>query len=351
MPLNNPPLKERPEILSDWLELRVLADANGEFRPAGLLRYWDTSREQEESDSEGRQSEEDNTDEDGVSGGDADKFLAAITDEVNERAAILGSNYPYEFSDDGNKFRMKKDLSIGAWTYIFCLLFQHNSKGELWSGNWLPAIDHAVRDLFQACSTLAAAGKVNGCAISFGWPRPDSNPPFLQKLKEVYRRFGEGQPRDAPRPGASPMVKDEEIDVIAWRPRADKTPGTIYLLGQVASGDNWQGKSIKGGSIDYFHSTWFSVRPPSTPLPAIFIPHAVPPMGEGARRDRVALLTEKFGMIFDRMLLPSMTQAGYELAQRDIPGFYIERAGDSDKISIWVTQQMESLRQVGGAPL
>lgn len=37
----------------------------------------------------------------------------------------------------------------------------------------------------------------------------------------------------------SPMVKDEEIDVIAWKPREDKTPGTYYLLGQVASGDKW----------------------------------------------------------------------------------------------------------------
>lgn len=351
MPLNKPPLKERPEVLSDWIELRTLADSNGEFRLARLMRYWDTQREQEESDPEGRHTEEGNTDEDGVSGGDVDKFLDAITDELGERAIKLGASYPFEFSPDGNRFKLKKDLSLGEWTYIFCLLFEHHAKGDLWSGNWLPEINHQVRDLFQACSTLAAAGQIQGCAISFGWPRPDNNPPFLTKLKDVYAKFGEGKPRDEPLPGASPMVKDEEIDVIAWRPRPDRTPGTVYVLGQVASGDNWFGKTIKGGPIDYFHDTWFSTRPPSQPLAAIFIPHAVAPVGEGDRRDRMALLTARFGMIFDRMLLPSMTQAGYELAQENRQDIYIERVTDSAKVADWVSQQVDSLRKVGGAPL
>ena len=139
------------------------------------------------------------------------------------------------------------------------------------------------------------------------------------------------------------MVKDEEIDVIAWQPRPDKTAGTFYVLGQVASGDNWTGKSIKS-SIDYFHTTWFSTRPPSTPSPAIFIPHAVPPMGEGNRKERIALLTEKFGMIFDRMLLPKMSDEGYILAKNSNNNFTVERVDDSTEIEAWVTAQIESLK-------
>jgi|GEM_PF-614570 len=351
MSLNNPPLKERPEIISDWVELRTLADTNGEFRLSRLMRYWDTQRENEGSDSEGNQTEEDNTDENGVSGGDADKFLDAITDELGERLDHLGESYPFEFSADGNKFQLKSDLAIGQVTYIFCLLFEHHAKGDLWTGHWLPEINHAVRDLFQACSTLAAAGKIQGCAISFGWPRPDNNPPFLVKLKDVYAKFGEGLPRNEPLPGAAPMVKDEEIDVIAWQPRPDKTPGTFYLLGQVASGDNWFGKTIKGGPIDYFHQTWFSTIPPSAPVPAIFIPHAVPPIGEGNRKERMAVLTARFGIIFDRMLLPTMTQAGFDLAQEKRNGIYIERVDDTDKVMSWVDAQVAALRNAGGVPL
>lgn len=351
MPLNPPPLKDRPELLADWIEIRTLADEKGEFPFARIGRFWDKNRETEHSDSEGRESEEADTDNDGVSGGDVEKFLSAITDEIGERYNHLGDCYPFCFSADGNKFLLKTELSPGAIAYAFCLLFEHNSSGEIWSGKWLPQIDNSVRDLFQVCSTIAAAAHVDGCAISFGWPRPNSNPPFLQKLKEVYALFGEGKPREAPLTGAAPMVKDEEIDVIAWKPRPDKTPGTTYLLGQVASGANWTQKSIAGGSINYFHSTWFEIIPPSTPNPAIFIPHAVPPIGEGKRRDRVALLTAKFGMIFDRMIMPTLTQKGLELANKNIPGVTIERVDEYRKIPVWVNAQISGMRLAGGVPL
>lgn len=351
MSLNLPPLKERPELLADWIELRTLADKRGEFSLARIGRFWDKNRETEHSDSEGRESEEFDTDNEGVSGGDVEKFLSAITDEIGERLNHLGECYPFKFSNDGNKLITKKELTPGAITYAFCLFFEHHKAGEIWSGKWLPKIDNSVRDLFQVCSTLAAAAHVNGSAISFGWPRPNSNPPFLQKLKEVYSQFGEGKPRESPLPGAAPMVKDEEIDIIAWKPRSDNAPGTTYLLGQVASGENWTQKSIAGGSINYFHNTWFEIIPPSTPNPAIFIPHAVPPCGEGKRRDRIALLTAKFGMIFDRMIVPSLTQQGLEIATKKPLGIIIERAEEYGKINTWVENQISDLRVAGGVPL
>lgn len=350
MPLHNPPLKDRPEVISDWVELRTLADSSGAFPLARLQRYWDTKRETESTDTEGKSKSEGFTDEEGISGEDSDKFIDAIADELGERASILGDAYPFEFTSNGNRFKLKEFLGLGGWTYIFCLLFEHHKIGDLWTGSWLPKITHIERDLFQACATLAVAGKIQGCAISFGWPRPDGNPPFRKKLKEVYALFGEGVTRDEILPGASPMVKDEEIDLIAWQPRPDRTAGTVYVLGQVASGDDWTGKSIKG-SIDYFHSAWFSTRPPSTPSPAIFIPHAVPPMGEGNRKERMALLTEKFGMIFDRMLMPTMTQAGFSLGLEKRANFLIERMDDSGKIEGWVTQQISDLRGAGAVPL
>ncbi len=350
MALCNPPIKERPEILADWVELRILADSRGEFRLGRLSRYWDTLRADEDSDSEGKQAEEVNTDDDGVNGGDADKFLSAVTDELGERSVILGESYPFTFSADGNKIQLKEVLTAGALTYVFCLLLQYNRKGEILNGDWLPKVDNSTRDLFQACSTLAAAGHVGGCSISFGWPRPDGNPAFLIKLKDVYARFGEGVPVDAVKPGASPAVKDEGVDIIAWKPRHDKTAGTIYLLGQVATGGNWEGKSITE-DIQFFHRAWFVTPPPSIPSPAMFIPHSVPPAGEGTRKDRIDLITAKFGTIFDRMYMPVMTEVGLNLALEKKPGIYIERADDLAKISAWVDAQLADLRKTGGIPL
>jgi hypothetical protein len=353
VPLKYPPLKDRPDVLADWIELRTLADTNGIFRLGNLKRLWDTKRNSEDTDLEGRSTEEENTDDDGVSGFDEEKFLDALVDELSDRANTLKDSYPFKFTTDGLRFQLKEDPTVGGTTYLFCILFEHHKEGELWDGSWIPDITHIERDLFQACSTLAAAGFINGSAISFGWPRPNDNPPFLRKLHEVYAAFGEGKPRSKPLAGVSPMVKDEEIDVIAWRPRSDGAAGTNYLLGQVASGDNWTGKSIKAG-MDYFHENWFEIRPPSHAhaVPAIFIPHAVPPVGTGTRKDRIARLTSYFGSVFDRMILPTLVQQGHKLASDKSNGFLIERFDDYTKIVNWVSAQVDSVRRhADGLPL
>jgi hypothetical protein len=190
---------------------------------------------------------------------------------------------------------------------------------------------------------VAAAGEVVGCAVSFGWPRPNKNPPFLKKLREVYAQFGEGKPVSKPRPGAATAVKDEEIDIIAWRPRKDGAAGTTYLLGQVASGHNWQGKSLKGGGIAYFHRTWFDKPPASEATPSIFIPHAVPPGDGGSRRERMDLLVARFGTILDRLRIPLLAKQGLALAANNTD-LIIERVSDIRSIAAWVNKQIKALR-------
>lgn len=350
MPLKLPPLKAAPSTIADWAEIRALADPSGSFRLSRIKRFWDTHRESEDADPEGLHAREEDTDEQGVSGGDDDVFLDALTDELAERSRALGGAYPFDIADTGLTLSLKHDLDIGQVVYLFCLLLTNSREGDILSGAWVPAVNNQVRDLFQVCSTVAAAGEVRGCAISFGWPRPDGNPPFLQKLREVYGRFGEGVPVEQPRPGASPWAKDEEIDVIAWHPRLDGAAGTIYMLGQVASGDNWEAKSIKGGPINYFHRTWFNPAPPSVPIPSIFIPHAVPPFAEGTRRDRMDLLVERFGTIFDRLRLPLLTSEGQGLAAENAE-FLIERIADLQQIEPWVQAQIATLRAAGIGPL
>lgn len=343
MALNNPPLKASPATIADWVELAALASPRRTYALSRLKRFWDTHRESEDTDPEGRYSREDNTDEEGIRGGDADAFLDAITDELAERYHALGDCYPFEIASSGLRITLHDKVSPGQSIYLFCLLLTNCREGDVLDGTWVPAIDHQVRDLFQACSTVAAAGEVNGCAISFGWPRPKENPPFLKKLHDVYTIFGEGKPVMFPRPGAAIMVKDEEIDVIAWRPTIDRAAGTYYLLGQVASGDNWQCKSIKGGSIDYFHRTWFEPCPASTATASIFIPHAVPPGDGGTRRDKMDLLTEKFGTILYRLRIPSLAMRGLTIATENTD-WLIERVGDIGTIEAWVTDQITALR-------
>ena len=287
---------------------------------------------------------EENTDEDGFSGEDVDAFLDSISDEIIERENALGGTYPFELERNGAAFKLKNQINDGGYIYLFCLLLSNNKAGDILDGKWIPEITHATRDLFQACSTLAAAGNVDGCAISFGWPRPDSNPPFLQRLKDVYAIFGEGVVRNTPLPGASPSPKDEEIDVIAWKPTLDRAPGTTYMLGQVASGANWEAKSVKGPPIESFHRNWFMPPPSSEVTAAIFIPHLVAPNQTGSRRDVMDQHTATYGRVIDRLRLPHFAHLGIRLA--DMPGqtMLIERRDDVAEIITWVQTQLQALK-------
>lgn len=352
MAIHYPPLKSPPCVIADWVEVRTLADPAGFFRLHNLKRYWDTQRETEDSDPSGQRRPEDDTDADGVGGGDDDAFLDAISDELAERCKALQDAYPFDFDRNGHglRFSLKSELTESAYVYLFCLFLTHWGADEVMNGDWLPSITPKTRDLFQACSTLAAAGHITGCAISFGWPRPNGNPHFLEKLKEVYALFGEGEPVDAVPDGASPMVKDEEIDIIAWQPRSDNMPGTFYLLGQVASGDNWQDKSILAG-IKYFHRAWFKRPPASKATPSIFVPQFVQQVGSGNRKDRIDLLTAKFGHVIDRMILPCLTQTGIQLADTPQSPYFIERRNDIPQIVDWVIQQTDGLKACGQVPL
>lgn len=341
MALNNPPVKASTATIADWVELAVLANPAGFFKLPGLMRFWDTHREREDSDPEGRSSQEEDTDEEGPGGVDADRFLDAVCDELSDRNTSLEDCYPFVIAKSGYRITLKSELTVGQSVYLFCLLLSNCRRGDVLSGTWLPDVEPA-RDLFQACSTVAAAAEVRGCAISFGWPRPNDNPPFLSKLKEVYASFGEGIPVAAPIPGAEIHVKDAEIDIIAWRPRPDRSAGTTYLLGQVASGADWTEKTLKGG-IDYFHRVWFTRPPASTAAATIFIPFAVPPGNNGTRRDRMELLSSKFGIILDRLRIPLLTSEGVTLAAEK-SALTVERIPDLVHIDTWVNDQIAALR-------
>lgn len=351
MAINPPPLKANPSILCDWVELTTLANGRGVFRLNQLKRFWDTHRETENSDPEGQHRREEDTDEQGVGGEDDDAFLDSVIEELADRAQSLSNSYPFEFDEHGTgtRFSLKTALTEGAVIYLFCLILSNSKRGDILDGGWLPNIDNTTRDLFQACATLAAAGEVRGCAISFGWPRPNDNPPFLQRLREVYALFGEGEVVTQPRLGVSPSPKDEEIDIVAWKPRQDNAAGTDYLLGQVASGDNWEAKSIKGSSIDSFHHNWFLQAPPSEPKSSIFIPHLIHAIerGTGTRRDMMNAKTAKFGIIFDRLRLPFLATLGIDIADgiEDVGmPVVIERRGDLHKIGLWVNHEIGRLR-------
>jgi hypothetical protein len=340
MPLAQLPLDCEVHIIADWFEFYVL---KAEYKIASfhdIQRMWDRRRNAENSTPDGRR------DASIVRDGD-EQFLETVLSEVRERIAYLGAAYPFEFNESEERLQLKENLQVGHSIYLFCLLLSNANKAEIFELDIFSYdLNNFVRDLFQACSTWAAASVVSGSAFSFGFPRPDGTN-FLDKLREVYARFGEGQVRDAPLPGVSSNPKDEGIDVIAWAHRSDGAAGRFYILGQVATGANWPGKSI----VEYirpFHENWFSEIPPSTATAALFIPFCISLTGDATLKQQIDILTRRYGHVYYRYAIPVLANSGYELAQNN-PNISIERTNDIENIRNWVSETLDRMRQSAAA--
>lgn len=332
MPLANLPLEADVQVIVDWLEYKVLSSEYPTVGIANLQRIWDTRRNAEDFDFENGNAQEVD-------------FTQLIFSEITKRIQEIDESYPFVLSQSGESLEVKPQFNEGSYVYLFCLLLSHVCQGEVLNGSYLPTINGEIRDLFQACSTIAAAGEVNGHAYSFGFPRPDHSG-FLDKLRIIYAKFGEGKVVDTVPKGASRSTKDDQIDVIAWKDRPDGAAGKVYLLGQVASGNNWPDKSIKGGAIDKFHGTWFgNPQISSQVIAALFIPYCVLPEDGSNVQDRLNILTLEFGNIHYRNTLPSLFQRGFDLA-RNNASLIIERVTDVPRIIDWVNQQLQSLKAV-----
>lgn len=320
MPLAPLPLDAHPRVIVDWLELSVICSEFKQTQISDLQRIWDTHRNTEDTDFEGNSQDTE------------DYFRESIDEEIRVRLNALGDAYPFDYSETGEELLLKDQLTNGATVYLYCLFMSHPDKDEVISGAVVPEIDNSVRDLFQICSTIAAAGEVNGSSVSFGHPREDHTG-FLTKLRQTYALIGEGAVREQALPGVTRSPKDDGIDVIAWSHSNDHAPGKYYLLGQVASGRNWPGKSLLG-ILGKFHENWFEVRPVSTPNPSIFIPFHIPPIADEALEERMRSLTLEFGKVFYRLRIPLLINKGFESA--GIQSHLVERVAEFNKITTWV---------------
>jgi hypothetical protein len=334
MPIEPPPIRSQVSVLLDWFEIAVLATTINRLPLSEIKSQLDLQQDEEPDD----WSEKDELLED---------LQTKLCAKVLERSKALGQHYPYFVSDDGGYFHFREDMTLGGTIYLFCLFICQANGSEVLSGEAIPKLTNEDRDLFQICATLCAAGFCHGPAISFGWPRPDRSG-LLPKLREL-----EGplvcKVRTEALAGTGTHVKDDEIDVIAWRQEPDGRIPTLYLLGQAASGRNWESKSIRTAIDHVFHRTWFAAPPATPPIPAIFIPFAPDefdgtPVGFDSESSAAEWQkTNKLGSIHTRYRLPRYAADATRLAEIGIKP--IERLDEIERLEKWVVERRDRLKQ------
>jgi hypothetical protein len=319
-----PEIGASPTTLADWLELRAFMSADRRALLDELVSNQDLNWDKPAEDA----SEESEILEDTAS---------IMAEEIERRGSVLDGAYPFRMSADGRFILMddEPDRGVGDSIYLFCLIVDHAKQSQIVPVELTPTLEEmrAARDLFQVCATLAAAGYCVGPAFSLGFPRPDGSG-FLKKITEIWSHFKDGKPREKPLSGTAD-VKDEGIDVVAWRSQRDSLPGTLYLLGQAASGHNWQGKSVKD-HITVFHEEWFEVSPAMQPTPALFVPEMLDD------EDLIRRFTRSHGQIFHRGRLPLDADQALELAKAGVGP--IERIDDIADVKRWLLDYRKRIR-------
>jgi hypothetical protein len=318
-------------LLTDWLELEALCSKTASTSVHALNE--DPSIEPDEQPSD--------IDEDGLR---EDERISRVTAEVEVRVRALGSSYPFRMTADGSRLECPPTSGVGATVYLFCLLASHGRAGGfLNQSDVVPISD--VPDLLQACATWSAAGYEQGPAYALGLD--PSAAAFLPKLAQIYAALKDGTPVTAIPNGAPAHVKDDGIDVIAWKHTGHAKPPATYLMGQVASRRNWDGKSLKH-TIDRFHNTWFAPAPAVTAKPAIMIPFCIegtPDDDDDLEQEALAIqwrrFISEFGELFYRYTMPAFAERGLQLHGN---GVYVDMADWLSRLQDFVSGVIAKLQ-------
>lgn len=244
--ISTPPKNAKPDILVDWLEFVAFFDQFGRSRVDEVTASNRVQLEEPPEDI----GEADQID---------DRLRESVENEVEERKKALQQAYPFSLDENAEELQF-----LGAWDepsssfYLLCLIASHVSGSAIVSVH--PSsklIDRMRNRVFQVLGTLAVAGLARGPAVSIGYPRETK-----EKILDVLRRaerWGFGlAPRDKPGRHATPRAKDGGVDVIGW-PHADRPPPATVWFGQIASGQNWEGKPTKT-EYDNFMNDFFEDR-------------------------------------------------------------------------------------------
>lgn len=324
--LSIPDASASPWRFADWLELSAIASPRRRATFAELFSGLDIAQDSEP---------EDNADEDRA----RDRRREEVQQELAMRLECIAEEYPFRVNESGTYLEFIPPTRRAGAIYLFCLFLSHVTDRSIVPERLAPEVDNHVRDLFQVCCTIAAAGHVEGHAACFGWPRPDGSQ-FLDALKALYTRIGVGTPHDAAPDGSPVYIKDGGIDVIAWKPAVDGLGITHYFVGQVGSGNDWRKKSVRNDE-EVFHDFWFKHKVKGPRPFGTFIPFCIEPdhpvVGDSPvsrLKAYVDVLRYNFGTLFYRYRIPELIAKGVRQIE---DGNWVDRAAEVDGVVEWVS--------------
>ncbi len=179
-----------------------------------------------------------------------------------DQACGPGSAYPFEITRQGLKLRRRPSPA-----YLFQLLASLGSSNKHPDGT-------TVSKMFEELSA-AAAGRYLGdskTSVVFGSPRRDLPTGFRAAVAHLVDLLREGKAcKD--REGIE-QLKDDGLDVVAWREFPDRKASKLILFGQCTVGRHWEGKAYELQPKRWCKRN-FAAPLAMDPIPAFFVPRAL----------------------------------------------------------------------------
>lgn len=313
-------------VLADWAELDHLLSSRRRSTDSRVIRADRTTTDEDEhgpsKDVAAKEIIEIEILEPAV-----DERRQRLWDELSRRQNALGEAYPFAVEPTATGWAITtrsgghQNCRIARLGYIVALLTasfrHHHIQQQIAEPDEWVALEKEVASRFQALSVLAA-GNIFGPRTQvywFGFPRPNHSG-FHVALRSLVEKIGYSTIRDTP-PYGTENDQDATIDLVAWRTFGDRTYGSLLLFGQVASGNNWNAKSVFSQLNNRFFEH-FTDEPARFYLGATFIPFVlyndakVPKDGNfaGAMDDMARSLERNHGLVADRIRVTELLAAG-----------------------------------------
>ena len=226
---------------------------------------------------------------------DPSSLVDNIWHEIDARSIVAGKDYPFGLQQNS---LAKKKTWKQAFNYSFMLLLSgHSFVRELRIRQW-----KVPSKLFERLTETALTNYV-GRAIGIGSPRVTPVPRSFERcLQLVCENIKEPVRLDPP---TTPDVKDDKVDIVAWKPIDDRM-GKIVLLANCAAGEDWHGKTT-----DISEGLWSAyIDSPFRPIRTFAFPY----VGLDARVWRRTSL--EGGLVLDRLRLVRLAPSHNKLPFR-----------------------------------
>lgn len=252
-----------------------------------------------------------------------ENIIIGVFYELEDRSKAAGKAYPFKIEgpvlQTGPNWREYP-------SYVFCLCLSYLGGKEKKGSKVFPAryFEHISRD--------AAIQYLGGEGVRFASPREatEISINFQDAIGKICKELNEG---DGYKKGKGTGVKDDDVDIIAWKHFPDRNPGKIILFGNCATQSDWEASKKSELDPDAFSQEWFLDPLRSKPIKSFFIPHRV-------EYKVFCYHLRRAGIIFDRCRIAYWLYTRGPISQQEDGASYL----DYSILADWSQRKLEQLK-------